>query len=171
MRKNLFVVPVAAAIAMLATATVSASVPGSVVSRMKAVGSYTVVLKIGPAEKMSMSGMGGEKMIGGKKARCSMGGSMQMVATRSMGMARCNHHVELHVYRSGKVVHGAHVLIRLYCIKMHMNVWVPIMTMMKPMHPLDFHYGNNVHTRKGLYTVFVTVNRVHGRFNNVYLGS
>jgi hypothetical protein len=152
-------------VAVTGMGTAWASAPLSSISRTKHAAGYTLLLQIGPPMKMTM------KAMGGKKARCSMSHGMPMIAGRSsMGMAKCNHHVELHVYSDGKVVDGAHVQIRMYCIKMHMNVWVPIMAMMMPKHPHDFHYGNNVHAPKGVYTVFVTVNGVHARFNKVYIG-
>jgi hypothetical protein len=167
----LFLIPLAAMVAVTGMGTAWASTPLSSVSRTKRAAGYTLRLQIGPPMKMSMNGMGGEMTMGGKKARCSMSQGMQMISGRSsMGMAKCNHHVELHVYKNGKVVHGAHVQIRMYCIKMHMNVWVPIMAMMMPKHPHDFHYANNVHAPEGVYTVFVTVNGVHARFNKVYIG-
>lgn len=165
MTRRLLLVPVVMLVALAVATSAMAANSGSTISRSKHAGPYTLILKIGPAEKM---GMGGEKMMGGKKARCSMAG-MAMTAGHAMGMAQCNHHVELHVNKSGNVVHGAHVTIRMYCLRMHMNVWVPIMTMMRAMHPGDFHYGNNVHAPKGVYKVFVSVNGVHAKFGNVHV--
>lgn len=171
MTSKVLMIPLVAVMALTTSTSAFASAPGSSINRSKHAGPYTLVLRIGPAERMTMSGMNGEKMMGGEKARCSMNQGMKMNVPQSMGMAACNHHVELHVFKSGKVVHGAHVTIRMYCIKMHMNVWVPIMTMMKPMTPGDYHYGNNVHAPKGIYTIFVSVNGVHTSFKTVHLRS
>jgi len=140
------------------------------VMRSVNVGAYHLVLKIGPAEKMG--GMNGERMLHGKMARCSMTMHMAVGPSGMMGTARCNHHVELHVYRlsNDEVVHGARVSIRMYCLKMHMNVYVPIMTMMDPKIGMrDYHYGNNVHARNGVYRVFVRVNGTKAEFRGVHL--
>jgi hypothetical protein len=163
----------AAAVTFLMCATTGASVSamgmGNHVNRSKGVGMYHLVLKIGLAEKMSMSGMGGERTMGGKMASCSM--AMHMAKTGMMG-SRCNHHVELHVYSkdNGSVRKHAHVHIRLYCIKMHMSYTVPIMRMEgAKMGAMDLHYGNNMHLPQGWYTVFVKVNGTTATFAHVHI--
>ncbi|HEV3310479.1 MAG TPA: hypothetical protein VG815_08170 [Chloroflexota bacterium] len=142
---------------------------GNHIQRSKDAGTYHLVLVIGAAEKMS--GMNGEKMMGGKMARCSMGSHMVALGS-SMGSGKCNHHVELHVYgrKSHTVLTHAKVSIRLYCIKHKMSIVVPIMTMMMAKKGMrDFHYGNNVHTPNAEFNVFVSVNGTRTEFRMVHL--
>lgn len=163
----------AAAVALLMCTLVGASVSamgmGNHVNRSKDVGRYHLVLQIGPAEKMSMSGMGGERTMGGNMATCSMATHMNKTGMMS---SRCNHHVELHVYsrQNDSVLKHAHVHIRLYCMKMHMTYTVPIMRMEgASMGAMDFHYGNNMHLPQGWYTVYVKVNGTKTTLDYVHI--
>jgi hypothetical protein len=157
-------------IALLVPANLFAMGMGRNVVRSKNKGPYHLVLRIGPAEKMG--GMNGEQMLAGKMARCSMKMKMSQRANSGMGSGKCNHHVEMYVYKraSNAVVEHASVHIRLYCIKRKMNIYVPIMTMMAPESGMkDYHYGNNVHTPNALFDVFVRVNGVRAEFKNIRL--
>lgn len=161
----LFIIPLA--LAMTAQAAGAKGMKRTV-TRSHVAGAYRLVLKIGPAEKM---GPKAEKPLGGHMATCRMG--MQAMATRDhMRRARCNHHVELHVFTraTGKVVTKASVSIRLHCRSMNMSHKVPIMTMMgADVGMKDFHYGNNVRLMAATYNVSVTVNHVHTVFHKVHL--
>ena len=142
-----------------------AAMRGNTVTAQKTAGPYRLVLKIGPAEMMSMNAKSGERMMSGRPATCGMSGGSSM----TMGKKRmCNHHVELHVYRAkgGMVVQGARVTITMMNVPKHMMVMVPIMTMEDAhMGMKDLHYGNNVYAPAGMYTVNVQVNAVKAAFS------
>jgi hypothetical protein len=133
------------------------------VSQTKIMGLYKVVLKIGPAQTMSMtSRSAAEKMMNGKNATCKMAPSHHLSAKAKY----CNRHVEVHVYRSanGKVITNAKVTISLADRIRNRTIKVPIATMEGKQGKKDFHYGNNVFAQKGPYAVTVVVNKIKGVF-------
>jgi hypothetical protein len=146
-----------------------AAMHGNTVTAQKTAGKYRLVLKVGPAEMMSMNAKSGERMMSGRPATCAMvgmsGGSGMNMSDKKTA---CNRHVELHVYQAkgGAVVQGARVTITMTNMAKHTMVMVPMMTMEDArMGMKDLHYGNNVYAPAGMYTVHVQVNRVKATFS------
>lgn len=147
---------------LLPTQSAQASTKGGEITQERAAGPYSLILQVGPSQRMG-KGMADEKMLGGQMPHC-----MSAAAMSGMKMGdTCNHHVELHVFRlhTKQVVKGAKVSIQLVDTRRHATIVVPIMVMIgKNAPPSDYHYGNDVHAAAGTYNVQVKVNAVKATF-------
>jgi len=146
---------VVAALAGLVVRSVGSSAATNTPPATKIVGPYKFVLQIGPAENMSMSGMG-EISLGGKEASCKMPGQ-----GHAAGPNICNHNLELHIttVKGGHIVGKARVSITMTNTRTYKVIQVPIQMMMMGSRGMkDYHYGNNVHANAGTYQIVATVN-------------
>jgi hypothetical protein len=107
---------------------------------------------------MMGSASGGETMVGGKNATCFLKGSLGPKSGKP-----CNHHVEVHITKSGKVDIHATVSITLTNGKTHTKIVVPIMKMFGK-DVRDYHYGNNIYAPAGTYRVDVGVDKERVNF-------
>jgi len=145
----------------------------NIVTKQRVVGQYRIQLRIGPTETMGMhmAKGAGERMLGGKNAKCLSGrhsAMPTMPSPHAMGERGCNRHVEAHIYnkRTGQVVTHARLTISMRDAAKHMTIMVPIMTMVGVHATMsDYHYGNNVYAGPGRYTVEVTVNGASATFS------
>jgi len=147
------------AAAALALSALSAAHAGTI-TQTTHVGTYGITLMVEGPQMMHMmgSGSGGETTVGGKNATCMYKGGMGA----SKG-PMCNHHIEIHVTKSGKVDIHAKVSITLTNGKTHKKMVVPIMNMYGK-DVRDYHYGNNIYAPSGTYTVAVIVDKVKTSF-------
>jgi hypothetical protein len=145
--------------ALVLTAAGAASAAGSI-QQTRHVGAYGITLMVeGPVTTHMMgSGSGAETMAGGKNPTCVFKGSLG-----PSGGKTCNHHIEVHITRNGKVDINASVSITLTNTRTHAVSKVPIMAMFGK-DVRDYHFGNNVYVPAGTYMVSVKADTARARF-------
>jgi 5-hydroxyisourate hydrolase-like protein (transthyretin family) len=142
-----------------------AAMSTATVQQTKRVGTYKLVLMIGPLEQMCTAAQA--KQMPAKCAEVMVSGSMVM---GGMGMSgpMPNHHLELHVYNrtTGKTIAGAMVSItvRTASGKLVMRVPIAVMYGLKE-GKADLHYGNNVALKAGQYHVVAQVEMTTATFD------
>jgi hypothetical protein len=126
------------------------------ISKTAVAGTYSVTLKVLPAESFS-----------GPKAEMARDGGAE--PNKLNGPAHPNHHMVAFVTEGGKPVENATVAISYRRLSSRMSQWMnlPIVKMHLAGEGLDTtHYGNNLELSSGSYVVRVTVNgKDHAMFH------